>query len=696
MAPVREIDRKLGSPTLAASLRRPDGGLDVQAAGRAFGTDAVAIGRILDAQALRIGRMEWMRLNVQAWLIDTKSQQILWSHTAPVRVRVFDMSRHRKSLTPAERKQVPLLRLCQGFDALFHQATQAIPLAGSQAMVSHSVIYSVKVQSPRRVISAGDRIEIVAEGTPGGAAWATLGTLGTTATLEESAGEIKGVYRGAYTIRPGDYSNYCRVGVALKVGADQAQRIADTRSAFIVDAIPPLPPTESGYVIRPNGVILNWEPPASPDVAHYLVFRSELTTGGVCLLARPTGISYTDRIGDDRAARLPHHWSYFVKAVDYAGNASSPSAELVLDLPPRGPTTVGGTIQGEVRWTAYGSPYRLALDVDVVPGARLIIEPGTQIEIRPGMEITVRGVVEAIGEANDSICLVGTDASRGFHVAHPTAVLRASYVEISGARRAGIEAADGECYLEQITLHDNRIGLDARGVKRLALGHSTIRRNRCGAVAGANCEIRSSDFTQNDVGLRVVDDGITLEQCLFDNFQRDIEKIGGKPLAADNNAFWTDDPSELFRHLWGNVVCRAIYARRWLSRSDRSVQFDSMTGYLRSGDQFASNYQWKQALRAYEAALLQERNRDVIEKALRMHKQIVAARGPAAAEEEIEFCRSALLAYPYDAKLLHQLADLYSQQGNRRAAHELYTRILKIDPKDELAQKKLAAVLSNP
>ena len=703
MLPIREIDRKLNDRTVAASLRRANGSLDAQAAGRTFGSDAVVVGRVLRAKPRNVGVVGLNSIKVQVWLIDTRSGEVLWADTASALVRVSD-SPHLprwfgppKSLTPAERNQAPLLRLCRSFDALFQRMALAVPSVAFEPEATQLSIGRLDIRSPRPVVSAGDRIEILAEGTPGCVARATLGTLGTTVTLEESGGRATGLYRGSYTIQPGDCANYCRVALALESGTSRCRRVADAKSAFMVDAIPPLPPTGLAYETRLTGVVLTWDPSLSPDVCNYLVFRSDATTAGVRALARPSGIIYTDRIEDDRAARMPHHYVYFVKAVDCAGNPSSSSAELVFDLPARGPSTVGGIIQGEARWTAYGGPYRLVLDVDVAPGARLVIEPGALIEIPPGMGITVRGTVEAIGKADEPIRVVGAQASRGFYVAQPNAILRASYVEISGAQRgAAIEAADGECYLDQVTLRDNKTGLDAQGAKRLALSHSTVLRNGYGVVVGSGCEIRACDFIQNEVGLRVLGEGTILDHCLFDNLRLDIEKLGGVRMVADGNTFWTSDPSELSRRLWGNVVCRTIFVRRRFGRGDRPVQFEPVTAYLARGEAAAFDNNWEKALRCYEAALVQERNRDVIEKALKLYKPIVEAQGPQALEREIDFCRSAVLTYSHDVKLLHHLADLYSRRGNSQMAREIFARILRIDPKDEVAKKNLAASVPSP
>jgi hypothetical protein len=703
MHPFRETDRKLSDRSLAGSLRRDNGSLDAQAAGRIFGSDLVAVGRVLAAAPHNAGPVGLSWLKLQVWLMDTRTGEILWSDTASGLVRVFDRPRlpqlrgRPEALSPSEQNQKPLLRLCRSFDALAQRMARAVPSLTPEPEVTQLAIGRLDVRTPRPVVSSGDPIEILVEATQGCVARATLGTLGTTVTLEESGrGQPTGLYRGSYTVQPGDSSTYCRVAVTVQSGTSRRRLVAPARSAFMIDAVPPLPPTGLACETQLGGVFLTWDPSASPDVVYYQMFRSDATTAGVRALARPLGTSYLDRMEDDRAARLPHHYVYFVKAMDSAGNPSSSSVELAFDMPARGPSTVGGVIEGEARWTAYGSPYRLALDVDVAPGGHLVIEPGAEIEIPPGMEITVRGTAEAVGRANEPIKIVGTKASRGFHVAHPKAVLRAAYVEISGTQRGAVEVADGECYLDQVTLHDNRTGLDAQTAKRLALGHSTLLRNRYGVVAGANSEIRACDFIQNEVGLRAVSDGLILEGCLFDNTRLDIEKLGGQPLVADDNTFWTADPAALSGHLWGNVVCRRIFVKRWLGRGDRPVQFDTVAACLARAETAAFDGNWEEALRGYEAALVQERNRDIIDKALKVFKSIVDTHGLPGLEREIDFCRSAVLAYPRDVKLLRHLADLYSRQANMKMANEIYARILKIDPKDEVAKKSLAASASKP
>jgi hypothetical protein len=684
---IREIDGKLSDRAIAASLRRPDGRIDVQGAGRVFGTDAVAYGKIVRLRKHHLGIFYLTRFKVQLWMMDTRSGQWIWNEEASVLVRLVDLPRGLRSPTPAENQQVSLLRLCRSFSALMNRLARRLSPIPPELEIAQLGINRITVRPSRPVVSAGDRVDIAVEGTPACTGQALLGTLDKIVPLQETS---RGVYTGSYTVEPGDSSSYCRVTVTLVSANVQRRRAAEARSAFVIETTPPDPPTNLAYETRPDGVLLRWNKPISPDVANYLVYRTEATTGGVRPLSRPSVNSYLDQ-----TARHAGRYVYFVKAVDHAGNPSSSSAEVVVDLAAPGPTTVGGSYAGETRWTAYGGPYWLRLDVDVAPGARLVIEPGTEVKIPPGMEITVRGTVEAVGQPEQPIRLVGTEAKRGFFVTGPNAVLRASYVEISGAQR-GVEVADGECYLDQVTLHDNRSGIEAATAKRLTVVRSTLERNRCGAVVGTNYEVRSCEFLQNDIGLCVVGDAGLLDRCTFDNVRIDIEKIGGKPLAADGNTFWTSNPSDLFRHLWGNVVCRSILARRAVLGGERPVQFDPVNVCVQQGDRAAADQSWEKALRFYESALVQERHRDIIDKALKMHKVIVDSQGSPALEREIEFCQSAVMSYPNDIALLRHLADLYSRQGNPRMAREIGTRILKIDPNDEFAKKLLAAAVPGP
>jgi hypothetical protein len=126
------------------------------------------------------------------------------------------------------------------------------------------------------------------------------------------------------------------------------------------------------------------------------------------------------------------------------------------------------------------------------------------------------------------------------------------------------------------------------------------------------------------------------------------------------------------------------------------VQFEPIASALIRGDNAARNYDWEGALEAYKTALLQERNRDVIDKALKMYKQIVDFEGAPALAREIRFCRSVVLAHPDDVDLLQHMAELYFRAGAARQGRDICRRILALDPDNEFAKKSLAAVGPTP
>lgn len=98
------------------------------------------------------------------------------------------------------------------------------------------------------------------------------------------------------------------------------------------DVYPPPAPVGLSVVVEEGKIRLIWDPVASPDLAGYLVFRSD----GPGQESRPqTPAPVTDSSWTDPAAdRAAPHW-YRVVAVDAHGNRS-PFSEEVAYEPPRG------------------------------------------------------------------------------------------------------------------------------------------------------------------------------------------------------------------------------------------------------------------------------------------------------------------------------------------------------------------------
>ena len=59
----------------------------------------------------------------------------------------------------------------------------------------------------------------------------------------------------------------------------------------------------------------------------------------------------------------------------------------------------------EVRWTAAGSPYRLAANATVPAGVTLLIDPGVSVFFGPGKSLTVDGTIKILGHAQGRVRL---------------------------------------------------------------------------------------------------------------------------------------------------------------------------------------------------------------------------------------------------------------------------------------------------
>lgn len=89
------------------------------------------------------------------------------------------------------------------------------------------------------------------------------------------------------------------------------------------DVYPPKAPTRVDALSERNLVRLLWDPVDTPDLAGYLVLRSEAGGPPVELTKEPI----VDPFFNDRTARVGKKYRYTVLSVDRAGNRSAPSPE---------------------------------------------------------------------------------------------------------------------------------------------------------------------------------------------------------------------------------------------------------------------------------------------------------------------------------------------------------------------------------
>lgn len=125
------------------------------------------------------------------------------------------------------------------------------------------------------------------------------------------------------TIAAGSAGN----GASVVVNGEPAT-ITVTRSA---DVFPPAAPT--GLVAvglqledKPSRIDLSWEPNAEPDLAGYLVYRTEGAGPGAVQPILLTPVPIRAISFSDTAVQAGHTYTYILRAVDEAGNRSAPSA----------------------------------------------------------------------------------------------------------------------------------------------------------------------------------------------------------------------------------------------------------------------------------------------------------------------------------------------------------------------------------
>ena len=94
------------------------------------------------------------------------------------------------------------------------------------------------------------------------------------------------------------------------------------------DVFPPAAPARLDVLPEAGGVRLLWDPVAAPDLAGYVVYRTE---GEGSAPVRLTEKPIADTFFTDTGVQPRRRYRYTVVAVDSAGNASAPSPEAIAE-----------------------------------------------------------------------------------------------------------------------------------------------------------------------------------------------------------------------------------------------------------------------------------------------------------------------------------------------------------------------------
>lgn len=134
---------------------------------------------------------------------------------------------------------------------------------------------------------------------------------------------------------------------------------------------------------------------------------------------------------------------------------ATPTSDLQLDvtptavptavptLPPATPTPPppppADVLRGSVRWSAAQGPIILRRDVQIAPGAELLIEPGVEVRLDPGVSIYVDGGrLLVAGTAEQPVRFVGNTGARWSGLfGRPDSVIVMDHTEVRGGGVGG-------------------------------------------------------------------------------------------------------------------------------------------------------------------------------------------------------------------------------------------------------------------
>jgi hypothetical protein len=139
------------------------------------------------------------------------------------------------------------------------------------------------------------------------------------------------------------------------------------------------------------------------------------------------------------------------------GAPGGPALPPLPTLPP--PPPPADVLRGNVRWATSQSPIILRRDVQVAPGAELLIEPGVEVRLDPGVAIYVDGGrLLALGLPNQPVRFIGATGARWDGLfGNPGSFVVLEHTEVRGGGLGGTTLAvdRGELVIRSSRFNDN-------------------------------------------------------------------------------------------------------------------------------------------------------------------------------------------------------------------------------------------------
>ena len=365
------------------------------------------------------------------------------------------------------------INLYRTAEDLGRELAAAMPEPSSLAGKTLPVILDVVHSGVGQTLKYGDTLEVGLRGDPGLTAAAVVDGIGVIDLVEVEKGEYVGKRTLDKALNVSDQS----VTGHLQGADGQMVSWVSPYGLLNIDNLAPNRVTNLAAESRDGALFVSWRPPSDRDIAGYQVALAASETGTAGAATRVANATHT--IGDLSNFKAVH---VVVSALDHAGNvgkevrltaAAAPDARYATAA--AAASVLPSIINGVMKLTAAGSPYRLRTPIRVATDGVLMVEPGVRLIVSPKARLTVQGELLMYGSANSPI--VATDENdQGFNeflVLQTTQPVHIAGLQVSGAG-VPIAITAGTPLISDCTLADSFNALTISGSARPTIRNCEI------------------------------------------------------------------------------------------------------------------------------------------------------------------------------------------------------------------------------
>jgi len=444
--------------------------------GKILGVDAVIYGNISDFDKLFAVVYSSVSVGAEIKMYDTKTGNFLWSGQHVARIHEGGISTTPIGIiatviaTAMNIRDIQLLRAC---DDLFRDMVKTIPVPTIAEALRPPVITLLTQDTKNMPKKAGDEIKVVIQGAPKMQAYFDIGEFKRNIDMQEVE---PGGYLGVYKVIPGDNVTKAVITGYLRDEAGNTAQWVDAVGTVTLDTIPPDKIKNVKAVGRNKIILLGWEKSLAPDLAGYLVYRSNTPLSGFQQIAKMELNEYRD----ENLVNAQKYY-YQVTALDWAGNESDKFYTITGMPVEPGPTPVLGIIESDTTWYSGASPYIIKNAVIVKDKALLTIEPGTEIRSQGGA-LVIEGRLIAQGDEEHIIIFDAAEGAKSWDgITFSNVKEKDNLVKFCRIRNAtvGITCEASSPQIEASELMENGIAIRILGAfSKPQIIKNTIHKNR--------------------------------------------------------------------------------------------------------------------------------------------------------------------------------------------------------------------------